>query len=73
MKRFFWYSGALILFVTLSCMFRQKKKNILFFGASITKRGTETNGYITKLQQMLDSNNLIANYKLVAAGINGNK
>ena len=73
MKRFFGYAGALILFGTLSCMFRQKKKNIVFFGDSITKRGTETNGYITKLRQMLDSNNLIANYKLVSAGVDGNK
>ncbi len=73
MKRFLGYSGALLLFVTLSCMFRQKKKNLVFFGDSITKRGIDTNGYITKLRQMLDSNNLISNYKLVAAGINGNK
>lgn len=62
-----------MLFFTLSCMFRQKKRNIIFFGDSITKNGTERDGFITMLRQMLDSNQLPGAYKLVASGINGNK
>ncbi|MEO6638285.1 MAG: GDSL-type esterase/lipase family protein [Ginsengibacter sp.] len=73
MKRFLGYTGAFIFLVTLSCIFRQKKKNILFFGDSITKRGLQPGGYITKLRQMLDSDNSITGYELSAAGVDGNK
>ncbi len=53
MKRFVRYAGAFLLLGTLSCMFRQKKKNIIFFGDSITKNATEPDGFITKLRQAL--------------------
>ncbi len=73
MKRLVGYAGTLILFVILSCMFRQKKKNIIFFGDSITKRELNTDCYIVRLRKMFDVNGLSGNYKLQGAGVDGNK
>jgi lysophospholipase L1-like esterase len=51
----------------------QTKKKIVFFGDSITEAGVQPEGYITKLGQTLDKNNLGNQYELTGAGISGNK
>jgi len=51
---------------------RNRKKKIIFFGDSITKAGTQSHGYITMIQDILDQQN-INKYELIAEGVNGNK
>lgn len=47
----------------------QDKKKVIFFGDSITELGTSKNGYISRMQQELDT----IGYKLTGSGIGGNK
>jgi lysophospholipase L1-like esterase len=51
----------------------QTKKKIVFFGDSITEAGVQPQGYITRLGELLDKNNLGSRYELTGAGIGGNK
>jgi len=51
----------------------QKKKQILFFGDSITELGVKPEGYISVLQRKLQEKGLDKNYKLLGSGISGNK
>jgi lysophospholipase L1-like esterase len=67
-----------LLFVLLVCVMygfttHQAKKRIVFFGDSITEAGVQPNGYITKLQSILKTNNLDQQYELIGTGIGGNK
>ncbi len=48
-------------------------KKIVFFGDSITQAGVGKGGYIDRMNQLLQNNNLAANYQLIGAGISGNK
>ena len=54
-------------------MIKQKKTRIVFFGDSITQMGAGPNGYITKMQDMLQKNGKASQYELIGAGIGGNK
>ena len=51
---------------------RDTKKQVIFFGDSITQAAVQPHGYITVMQEMLQQQN-ISNYELVGAGIGGNK
>ena len=64
----------LLILTSVICSFcMQTKKKIVFFGDSITEAGVQPEGYITKLGQTLDKNNLGNQYELTGAGISGNK
>jgi len=44
-----------VLFWSMTSFIQQEKpKKIIFFGDSITQAGVQPNGYITKLQEMID-------------------
>ncbi len=62
---------TLVIF-TVSMAF-QKKTRIILFGDSITQMGVNSGGYITKMKETLEKNNLAAQYELIGAGIGGNK
>lgn len=49
------------------------KKKIVFFGDSITQAGVNEGGYITKIQQYLNSKGTNNQYELIGKGISGNK
>lgn len=52
------------------------EKTILFFGDSITEAAIQPDGYIAQLKQALDSagrNNPKSRYRLIGAGVSGNK
>lgn len=67
-------SVFLTCFILLVLAFTmQKKKKIIFFGDSITLQAVDKNGYIVKLDSMLQKNNLKNNYELVGSGISGDK
>jgi lysophospholipase L1-like esterase len=64
----------LITLVTFTLsMTIQKKTRIILFGDSITQMGVNTGGYITKMKETLEKNNLASQYDLIGAGIGGNK
>jgi isoamyl acetate esterase len=64
----------LLLLTSIICSFcMQTKKKIVFFGDSITEAGVQPQGYITRLGELLDKNNLGNRYELTGAGIGGNK
>jgi lysophospholipase L1-like esterase len=67
--------SILLLMVCMSVMSmaKQKKTRIVFFGDSITQAGVGPNGYITKLQKMLQDKGTASQYELIGAGIGGNK
>ena len=50
-----------------------KPKKVVFFGDSITQAGIGPNGYITKLQKMIEANGEKDSFELIGAGIGGNK
>ncbi|GAB3259324.1 SGNH/GDSL hydrolase family protein [Larkinella harenae] len=50
-----------------------KPTRVVFFGDSITQAGVKPGGYITRIGDMLQKNNLANNYELIGAGIGGNK
>jgi len=63
----------LLILTSIICSFcMQTKKKIVFFGDSITEAGVQSQGYITKLGETLQKNNL-SGYELIGAGIGGNK
>lgn len=62
-----------LLSITTMSMTKQKPTRIIFFGDSITQAGVGPNGYITKMQKMLQENGTAAQYELLGAGIGGNK
>lgn len=65
----FVFIGLLILF---SSFRKNRRKKILFFGDSITAKGTEPTGYITILKNRLRQHG-IDDYELTNAGMDGNK
>ena len=62
-----------IICISAMSMIKQKKTRIVFFGDSITQMGAGANGYITKMQKMLQDKGLTSQYELIGAGIGGNK
>lgn len=62
-----------VLFTTVMSMSKQKKTRIVFFGDSITQAGAGPNGFITRMQKMLDEKGKASQYELMGAGIGGNK
>ena len=65
---------SLLILTCVICSFTmQTKKKIIFFGDSITEQGVGPEGYITRLRQTFDQQNLSKNYELIGAGIGGNK
>jgi|SRR5579875_761822 len=67
------FLSLLIVTVLLSGFNMQTKKEIIFFGDSITQQGVEPNGYIKKLDSILAQKGLDKNYELIGAGVGGNK
>ena len=65
--------SSLILTCAICSFTMQTKKKIIFFGDSITEQGVGPEGYITRLRQIFDQQNLSKNYELIGAGIGGNK
>ena len=59
---------AIFSFTTL-----QTKKKIVFFGDSITQAGVQPNGYIKKIDSILNQKGLAPNYETLGAGISGHK
>ncbi|MEO6456381.1 MAG: GDSL-type esterase/lipase family protein [Ginsengibacter sp.] len=57
----------------ISSVFMQKKTKILFFGDSITQAGVSPQGFITKLNKVLNDKKMDAKYELRGAGVGGNK
>jgi isoamyl acetate esterase len=58
------------------CLFVWKKQNITkvaFLGDSITELGIKDNGYINQLDSILKKESWFINYKLLGAGVSGNK
>jgi lysophospholipase L1-like esterase len=51
----------------------QNKMHINFFGDSITEAAVKPGGYIVRLNEILEKNNLKDKYLLTGAGIGGNK
>lgn len=49
------------------------KKHIIFFGDSITQLGTNTGGYIKRMDSMCAAQGQAANFQFTGAGIGGNK
>jgi lysophospholipase L1-like esterase len=70
MKTYIFLLFALFAF---SFQGKQTKKKIVFFGDSITQMGVQPDGYITKLNHLLDEKKLSGDYELIGAGIGGNK
>jgi lysophospholipase L1-like esterase len=72
------YSKLILLFVffglliLLSSLRKDKKKKVVFFGDSITAAGTGRTGYITVLKNIFQKEG-IDDYKLINAGVSGNK
>ena len=69
-------SSLLILLcaaVFISGFTMQKKKKIIFFGDSITQAGVNTEGYIKRMDSILQEHALDKNYELIGAGISANK
>lgn len=64
----FVFVGLLIL---LSSFRKERKKRIIFFGDSITEKGSEPTGYITAIKNILRQQD-IDNYELINAGVGGN-
>jgi lysophospholipase L1-like esterase len=65
---------SILLLAALFCSFNmQQKKKIIFFGDSITQQGKDPEGYITKLDRILEEKKLGGQYELIGAGIGGNK
>ena len=68
-----WLLILLCAAVFISAFTMQKKKKIVFFGDSITQAGVNTEGYIKRLDSILQEHGLDKNYELVGAGISANK
>lgn len=66
------------LFVLLVCLIAafvpaNKKKRIIFFGDSITEAAVKPGGFIVKIDSMITSQGLKAQYELIGAGVSSNK
>jgi lysophospholipase L1-like esterase len=65
--------GAFSVFAIMSFSVLQKKKTVVFFGDSITQAAVNPGGYIDVLEKELKKKGKADQYKLVGAGISGNK
>lgn len=63
--KFFLLAGFIFLF----CSIRTPPRKVVFFGDSITEMGEQPTGYISLMQQNLNPDT----YRLIGAGIGGNK
>jgi lysophospholipase L1-like esterase len=63
---------CLLTFVLMSFQ-PPKKKKIIFFGDSITEMALKYEGYLVKLDSMIQAQGLKDQYELIGAGISGNK
>ncbi len=70
MKIFF---SIIFLSIFMFSCSMQNKMHINFFGDSITEAAVKPGGYIVRLNEMLEKNNLKDKYLLTGAGIGGNK
>ena len=64
---------ALVVFLSLACIMPTKQKTVVFFGDSITEAGVKPGGYINLLQEQLTQQGRANGYRLLGAGISGNK
>ena len=62
-------AGGGLLLTLLMAVYSADKKRVIFFGDSITEAGARPGGYIQKMKAMVDT----THYKLIGAGISGNK
>lgn len=66
--------AALLLIVGLvSFKSMQTKKKIIFFGDSITQAGVNPEGYIKRMDSILQQRGQDKDYELIGAGVSGNK
>ncbi len=70
MKIFF---SVIFLSIFIFSCSMQNKMHINFFGDSITEAAVKPGGYIVRLNEILEKNNLKDRYLLTGAGIGGNK
>jgi lysophospholipase L1-like esterase len=63
----------LLVSMLVSGFSMQTKKKIIFFGDSITQAAVETNGYIKRMDSILQQKGQDKNYELAGAGISSNK
>lgn len=71
---------VLALILSLSCSYKdigsvskpKKKSKVIFFGDSITRRGTEGGGYINQLDSICKSENKSDEYQFIGSGVGGN-
>lgn len=66
-------AAIIILSVIFGFTSKQAKKKIIFFGDSITQAAVTPEGYIKRMDSILQQNGQDKNYELVGAGISGNK
>ncbi len=59
--------------VTLISISTAEHKKIVFFGDSITEMGVSNQGYISQMNQLVESAGLSKEVKLIGRGIGGNK
>ncbi len=67
------FSSIIFLSIFLLSCSMQNKMHINFFGDSITEAAVKPGGYIVRLNEILEKNNLKDKYLLTGAGIGGNK
>ncbi|MEO6404553.1 MAG: GDSL-type esterase/lipase family protein [Ferruginibacter sp.] len=60
------------LFMLMACTVQQKKR-VIFFGDSITEQAVQPGGFITRMNESLEKNNLQSKYELIGAGVSSNK
>ncbi len=65
--------GLCLLAFALMSFQPPKKKKIIFFGDSITEMAVKYEGYLVKLDSMIQAQGLKDQYELIGAGISGNK
>ncbi len=67
------FAAFVFSMLLMSYNYGKKKKKIIFFGDSLTEQGVKPIGYITKLMNLLKSDDEDGNYNLIGAGVSGNK
>ena len=65
--------GLCLLAFALMSFQPPKKKKIIFFGDSITEMAVKYEGYLVKLDSMIQAQGLKDQYELIGSGISGNK
>src|SRR5688572_10226311 len=65
--------SILVLSILIYSFSIQNKMRVIFFGDSITEAAVKPGGYIVKLNEILDKNNVKDKYVLTGAGVGGNK